>query len=145
MNEQTDLMVNHCEIEDLMQVESYLQPLSQEEFSIDNGKDILIQSKLLLPFDEDNISDTDILLEKSSKSLHVRDEYNSSLKFSKSSNHVDIDLIKKVLKNSIQILQSDDSNSLTLFNIINQSVSFLNSNLWNLIYVFISQIVIFIY
>ncbi|QOY42748.1 Condensin complex subunit 2 [Cryptosporidium parvum] len=121
MSEQTDLMVNHCEIEDLMQVESYLQPLSQEEFSIDNGKDILIQSKLLLPFDEDKISDTDILLEKSSKSLHVRDEYNSSLKFSKSSNHVDIDLIKNVLKNSIQILQSDDSNSLTLFNIINQS------------------------
>lgn len=142
MSEQTDLMVNHCEIEDLMQVESYLQPLSQEEFSIDNGKDILIQSKLLLPFDEDKISDTDILLEKSSKSLHVRDEYNSSLKFSKSSNHVDIDLIKNVLKNSIQILQSDDSNSLTLFNIINQSVSFLNSNLWNILSVFISQIVI---
>ncbi|KAK9173710.1 Condensin complex subunit 2 family protein [Cryptosporidium meleagridis] len=121
MNEQTDLMASHSEIEDLMQVEHDFQSLSQGEFFIDNGKDILIQSKLLLPFDEDKISDTDILLEKSSKSLHVRDEYNSSLKFSKSSNHVDIDLIKSVLKNSIQTLQSDNSNSLTLYNIINQS------------------------
>ncbi|KAH8583755.1 uncharacterized protein ELE39_001501 [Cryptosporidium sp. chipmunk genotype I] len=119
--EQTDLMANHCEIEDLMQIEGYLQPPNQEEFSMNNYKDISIQSKLLLPFDENKIPDTDVLLEKSSKSLHVRDEYNNSLKFSKSSNHVDIDLVKRALKSSIQILLSGNSNSLTLFNIINQS------------------------
>ncbi|OII74358.1 uncharacterized protein cubi_01202 [Cryptosporidium ubiquitum] len=118
---QTDLMASHCEIEDLMQAKDYLQPSSQKDFYTDSNKDIFIQTKLILPFDGNDISETDILLEKSSKSLHVKEEYSNSLKFSKSSNNVDIDLVKRVLKDSIQLLLSKNSNHLTLFNIINQS------------------------
>lgn len=122
---QTDLMVTHTEIEQLMQTEGYFQSLlpgQEDSYPVESSKELLIQSRLILPF-EDKASDADALLEKSSKSLHVRDEYNHSLKLSKLSNHIDIDIVKGALKSSIQQLTCEDSNSLNLSNIINQSVS----------------------
>lgn len=122
---QTDLMVTHTEIEQLVQTEDNFLSLPDQEDSspVNSVMETTIQGRLILPF-EGNASDADTLLEKSSKSLHVRDEYNNSLKYSKLSNHVDIDLVKGALESSIRQLLCDKSSSLMLSNILIQSVSF---------------------
>ncbi|KAJ1605512.1 hypothetical protein OJ253_3125 [Cryptosporidium canis] len=118
---QTDLMLVHGEIEHQMQQSSTdIHSSGLDDFPLEDGGGGPAQGRLLLPFEEGG-SETDVLLEKSSKSLHVRDEYNSSLRHSKSSRNADIDLVKGVLRSSIQTLQSQNSSSLTLFNIIRQS------------------------
>ncbi|KAJ1608415.1 hypothetical protein OIY81_2654 [Cryptosporidium canis] len=119
---QTDLMLVHGEIEHLMQQGSAdTHSSGLDDFSLEDGGDGgPARGRLVLPFEE-GVSETDVLLERSSKSLHVRAEYNSSLRHSKSSRSADIDLVKGVLRSSVQTLQSQDPSSLTLFNIIRQS------------------------
>ncbi|KAF7458764.1 Condensin complex subunit 2 [Cryptosporidium felis] len=114
-SEEIDLMDRHCEMEKMMHSDDNYFPEGRLDFK--SNRDMLI-----LPLDQVDLKATDRLMEKSSRSLLVRDEYSASLKFSKSSTNVDIDKVKHVLRRSIQKLYTDNL-ALTLSNIIKHSVS----------------------